>query len=214
MPALDATSQNPGTIRQSTEALILAAAEQVFARRGYEGTRMTEIAAAAGLPKANLHYYFGTKERLYRTVLETILGDWLSAAAEWIVPDRAPAEALTGYIAAKMAHARRRPQASRIFASELLRGAPHIMSFLSDDLRRRVAEMSTTIAHWAATRRMDPIAPAHLLYCIWAMTQTYADFDVQIRATLGTSEVSDTEFATATATVTALILKGCGLRAA
>jgi TetR/AcrR family transcriptional regulator len=200
-----------GAARRDSLAAILAAAERVFARRGFHGARMAEIAAEAGLPKANLHYYCGTKEQLYRVVLESILTQWLDTAGEWIVPQRHPAEALSGYVRAKMAHARQHPEASRIFAGELLRGAPLLMPFLAGELRRRVAEMSTVIAGWSARGWMETVPPAHLFFTIWAMTQTYADFDVQIRAVLGTQKIEEDAFAAATTMVTAMVLRGCGI---
>ena len=204
----------PGNVRREATAAILRAAEQVFSRGGFDGARMAEIAVEARLPKANLHYYFGTKERLYAAVLEDIVRQWLDAASEWIVPERHPAEALAGYVRAKLADARQRPGASRIFAGELLRGAPLLMPFLRGELRRRVDAMARVIESWSARGLMDKMAPAHLFFSIWAMTQTYADFDVQIRAVLGADDGLDDEtFATATATVTALVLKGCGVRA-
>ncbi len=208
-------SLEPGNARREATAAILAAAEHVFSRGGFDGARMADIAAAAGLPKANLHYYFGTKERLYAAVLEDIVTQWLDAAAHWIVPERHPAEALAGYVHAKLADARARPGASRIFAAELLRGAPLVMPFLRGELRRRVEAMSRVIEGWSARGLMDTVAPAHLFFGIWAMTQTYADFDVQIRAVLGQDGGSDDAmFAAATTTVTTLVLKGCGVRAA
>ena len=202
----------PGAARRDSTAAILAAAEQVFSRRGFDGARMAEIAAASGLPKANLHYYFGTKERLYAAVLEGIIRQWLDTAAAWFLPERDPAEALAGYVRAKLADARRRPGASRIFAGELLRGAPLLLPFLADELPRRVAEMGVVIGHWAARGAIDAVVPAHLFICIWAMTQTYADFDVQVRAVLGPEADEETIFAAAEATVTRLVLRGCGLR--
>lgn len=201
------------TIRQVSVEQILAAAENVFAEHGFEGATMAKLASAAGLPKANLHYYFGTKERLYRAVLEEILALWLEDAAAWITPDRHPAEGLAGYVRAKMSHARTRPQASRIFAGELLRGAPRITHYLGLELRRRVDELASVITGWSAAGLMDPIHPVHLLFNIWAMAQTYADFDVQIRAGLGEAVLDDAEFAAATETVVTLVLKGCGVRA-
>jgi TetR/AcrR family transcriptional regulator len=200
------------TIRQTSVEQILAAAENVFAEHGFDGATMAQLAAAAGLPKANLHYYFGTKERLYRAVLEGILALWLEDAATWITSDRHPAEGLAGYVRAKMAHSRTRPQASRIFAGELLRGAPRIMHYLGLELRRRVEELASVIAGWSDVGLMDPIHPVHLLFNVWAMTQTYADFDVQIRSVLGKVALDDAEFATATETVVTLVLKGCGVR--
>ncbi len=202
------------SIRHVNVAHILAAAERVFARHGFEGATMAQLAAAAGLPKANLHYYFGTKQGLYRAVLEGILVLWLEDAAVWIVSERHPADGLAGYVRAKMAHSRLRPHASRIFAGELLRGAPHIMLYLGVELRRRVAELVEVIAGWSASGLMDPVNPTHLLFNIWAMTQTYADFDVQIRAVLGKVAIDDAEFAVATETVVALVLKGSGVRMA
>ena len=200
------------SIRQTSVEHILAATEPVFAKHGFEGATMAQLAAAAGLPKANLHYYFGTKEGLYRAVLEGILALWLDDAAEWIVPERHPAEGFAGYVRAKMAHSRERPDASRIFAGELLRGAPHIMMYLGIELRNRVTELAAVIEGWTARGLMDAVHPVHLLFNIWAMTQTYADFDVQIRAVLGKVSIDDAEFAVATETVVALVLKGCGVR--
>lgn len=202
----------PGATRRGHTAAILAAAERVFARGGFDAARMAEIAAEAGLPKANLHYYFGTKERLYRAVLEDIITQWLDAAAAWIVADRHPAEALSGYIHAKLDDARARPGPSRIFAAELLSGAPVMMPFLRGELRRRVEHMEMVIEDWARRGLIEPISPPHLFFCIWAMTQTYADFDVQIRAVLGPQATAEAIFAGATATVTRLVLRGCGVR--
>jgi TetR/AcrR family transcriptional regulator len=209
---LHRTETGFASIRQASIGHILAAAETVFARHGFEGATMAQLAAAAGLPKANLHYYFGTKERLYRAVLEGILALWLDDAVIWITPRRHPAEGLAGYVRAKMAHSRLRPDASRIFAGELLRGAPHIMQYLGIELRQRVTELASVIAGWSALGLMDPVNPVHLLFNIWAMTQTYADFDVQIRAVLGKVSIDDAEYAVATETVVALVLKGCGVR--
>ena len=200
------------SIRQTSVDHILAATEKVFAKYGFEGATMNQLAAAAGLPKANLHYYFGTKEGLYRAVLEGILALWLDDAAEWIVAERHPADGLAGYVRAKMAHSRERPDASRIFAGELLRGAPHIMMYLGIELRNRVTELAAVIEGWAARGLMGPMHPVHLLFNIWAMTQTYADFDVQICAVLGKVLIDDAEFAVAIETVVTLVLKGCGVQ--
>jgi TetR/AcrR family transcriptional regulator len=200
------------SIRHASVEHILAATEKVFSKYGFEGATMAQLAAASGLPKANLHYYFGTKERLYRAVLEGVLALWLDDAGEWIVAERHPAEGLAGYVRAKMKHSRLRPHASRIFAGELLRGAPHIMMYLGIELRNRVTELASVIEGWSARGLMDAVNPVHLLFNIWAMTQTYADFDVQIRAVLGKVVMDDAEFAVATETVVALVLKGSGVR--
>jgi TetR/AcrR family transcriptional regulator len=195
-----------GRLRQARIAQILEAAEAEFAAKGFDGTTTADIAARAALPKANIHYYFGTKDKIYRAVLDQILALWLDEADFWFSPNHTPREALTGYIAAKLTSAREKPLASRIYAGELLRGAPHISGYLHIALRDRVARLSTVIDSWTATGALRPIAPAHLLFCIWAMTQTYADFSVQIGAVLGQPTLDDKTFATAAQTVTTLVI--------
>jgi TetR/AcrR family transcriptional regulator len=206
MVEIAAESRPAGRPRQARIAQILAAAEVEFAANGYDGTTTGDIAARAALPKANIHYYFATKEKLYRAVLDNILILWLDEADFWFAPNRTPREALTGYIAAKITSAREKPLASRIYATELLRGAPHIAGYLHIALRERVQKLSTTIQSWIDAGKLHPIDPAHLLFCIWAMTQTYADFSVQIGAVLGEPSLTPTTFETATKTVQSLIL--------
>jgi TetR/AcrR family transcriptional regulator len=206
--AENAADRPAGRLRIARIAQILEAAEHEFATTGFEGTSTAAIAARAGLPKANVHYYFGTKDKIYRAVLDNILRLWLDEADYWIAPGRPPHAALAGYIKSKLALARQKPLASRIYAGELLRGAPHITGYLHIALRGRVASLSAVIETWVAAGQIKPVAPAHLLFCIWAMTQTYADFAVQIGAVLGKPVLDDDVFGGAVTTVSALVLGG------
>jgi len=199
-----------GRVGHAKEAAILRAAEAVFAERGFSGATTAAIARLAGLPKPNVHYYFRTKEALYRAVLRRILELWLSAT-DTITADADPAEALRGYIREKMSYTRRYPLASKVFANELLHGAPQIREFLRGDMRRLIENKAAIIRGWIAAGRMARVDPIHLFFVIWATTQTYADFDVQVAAVLGRPRVGPRELADAGATVEALILRGCGL---
>ena len=199
-----------GQIRQVNEALILAAAEQVFAGAGFGGATMAAIAEAAGLPKANLHYYFGSKQELYRTVLAEILKDWLEPA-HVITLEADPRTAIEAYIRAKMALSVQRPHASRVFANELLHGAPVVKALLAKDLRTLVLDKAEVIAQWVQHGQMAPVDPVHLFFTIWAATQTYADFEVQVCAVLGQPELTHDDHNRATEHVVGLILRGCGL---
>lgn len=200
-----------GRTRQLNEARILEAAESVFAEAGYSGASMQAIAERAGLPKANLHYYFGTKEGLYRTLLSHILDMWLDAF-EHIAPDRDPAEALSAYIRDKMRWSRTRPLASKVFANEVIHGAQQIEGYLATKLRRRMEDKAKVIEGWIATGRMAAVDPLHLFFSLWATTQTYADFDVQVRAVLGRSTLESADFDHATEQIIGLMLRGCGLQ--
>ena len=199
-----------GQIRQANEAVILAAAERVFAGAGFAGATMAGIAEASGLPKANLHYYFGSKQSLYRTVLARTLKDWL-LPTQGLTLDADPRSAIERYIRAKMALSAARPHASKVFANELLHGAPVVKALLASELREMVLDKVAVIEGWIAAGRMAAVDPVHLFFTIWAATQTYADFDVQVCAVLGRPELNAQDHARATEHVVSLILRGCGL---
>ena len=198
------------TKRRRSEARILAAAEAVFAEAGFSGATTAAIAERAGLPKANLHYYFRTKEALYRRVLENILDLWL-AAGQQITPEADPAAALAAYIAAKIDYSRRRPLASKVFANELLHGAPQVADYLRRQLRDWVEAKARVIDGWAAAGRIAPVEAKHLFFVVWAATQTYADFDAQVAAVLGRKRLRPADYRAAAALVTRMALGACGL---
>ncbi|MBI3453182.1 MAG: TetR family transcriptional regulator C-terminal domain-containing protein [Rhodospirillales bacterium] len=199
-----------GSIRARNQARILKAAEAVFAAKGLSGATTAEIAQRAGVPKPNLHYYFGTKQQLYESVIRNILGLWLGAMDE-IRPDADPAQAIGNYIRSKIRYSRDWPEASRIFAIEIIGGGKHVMGFLKTNLRKLVKEKGEAIRAWAAAGKMDPVDPAHVMFMIWAATQTYADFAAQIGAVLDKNPRADDVFETATETVVNIVLKGCGI---
>jgi TetR/AcrR family transcriptional regulator len=196
--------------RESAREQILAAAERVFARAGLQGATMAAIAEAAALPKANLHYHFGSKEDLYREALARTLHDWL-VPMDGLAAEADPRTALEAYIRAKMAMSAERPDASRVFANELLHGAPVLGELMRTELRAMVRRKAAVIEGWVAAGRMAPVDPVHLFFTIWAATQTYADFDVQVRAVLGRSKLGTRDHARATEHVASLLLRGCGL---
>ena len=162
------------------------------------------------MPKANLHYYFGSKQDLYRTVLDRTLREWL-APADAIVPTADPRTALESYIRDKMRMSAARPHASRVFANELLHGAQVLGDLLKTTLRDVVIEKAAVIDGWIAAGRMAPVDSTHLFFTIWSATQTYADFDVQICAVMGRESLMHADHERATQHVVSLVLRGCGL---
>ncbi|MEI8156959.1 MAG: TetR/AcrR family transcriptional regulator [Burkholderiales bacterium] len=199
-----------GLIRQANESRILSAAEKVFARAGFGGATMADIAAGSGLPKANLHYYFGSKDVLYRAVLARILNDWL-VPTHGITADADPRVALEQYIRVKMVLSAQRPDGSKVYANEMLHGAPVVKAILGTELRQMVEEKAAVVQGWIDAGRMAPVDAIHLFFTIWAATQTYADFDVQVCAVLGRKALTAGDHARATEHVVSLLLRGCGL---
>ena len=194
------------TIREENERAILAAAEAVFAERGFGGATMAEIAARAGVPKPNVHYYFPTKEQLYRAVVERVLTAWLEAASSFDTSDDAT-QALTSYIGAKMDLARTMPLGSQIWASEIMRGAPVIQDFLDTTLTQWVRSRERVVKKWIAAGKLKPIEPRFLFYMIWATTQHYANAAHEI-ATLEKGPLDDAAFERAKRQVVETILRG------
>jgi TetR/AcrR family transcriptional regulator len=179
-----ASRQTPTRIqRQKTEA-ILAAALDLFATHGFHGATLDQIAEAAGLSKPNLLYWFASKDGIHRMLLERLLDTWLDPLRR-LDPDGDPVSEITGYIRRKIGMARDFPRESRLFAGEILQGAPHIADVLQGPLRALVDEKAGVIAGWAAAGRIAPVDPHHLIISIWAVTQHYADFDAQLDAVLG-----------------------------
>jgi TetR/AcrR family transcriptional regulator len=211
-PAPETAASRPRRtdIRRENERLILQAAEKVFAEAGFGGATMQLIADMAGLPKANLHYYFATKEDLYRRVVENIFTIWLRAADTF---DRAPdpATGIGAYIEAKMRISREHPFGSKVWASEVMHGAPVIQDYLETTLRSWTEGRVAAIQRWIDEGRMAPIDPRHLLYMIWATTQHYADFGHQIETLNAGKPLSARQWKAATESVKAVILRGIGV---
>ena len=199
------------SIREGNERTILAAAEAVFAERGFGGATMAAIAARAGVPKPNLYYYFSTKEILYRAVVEQVLTAWLEAAHVFD-SSADPAEALTAYIEAKMDLAREMPLSSQIWASEIMRGAPVIQEFLDTTLTRWVRSRERVVLDWIARGKLRPLEPKVLFYMIWATTQHYANAAHEIASLEDGRPRDDAAFERAKRQVVETILGGVIVR--
>ena len=199
--------------RLESERMIMVAAEKVFAEAGFGGATMQLIADVAGLPKANLHYYFPTKEALYRRVVQDIFQVWLKAAD---IFDQAsgPVEGIGAYIDAKMEISRRHPAGSKVWASEVMHGAPVIQDYLETTLEQWTNGRITVIQSWIDRGLMAPIEPRHLLYMVWATTQHYADFGHQIETLNNSEPLTDAQWQAATDSVKTIILKGIGAKSA
>ena len=196
-------------IRRENERAILEAAEKVFAEAGFGGATMQLIADMAGLPKANLHYYFATKEDLYRRVVSRIFEIWLDAASSF---DDAPGpvEGIGAYIDAKMDISRTHPHGSKVWASEVMHGAPVIQDYLETTLRDWTESRIAVIQRWIDEGKMAPVNPRHLLYMLWATTQHYADFGHQVQTLNGGKPLTDAQWNEAKASVKNMVLRGIG----
>lgn len=177
--------QPPRTrIQRKNTGVILNAALEVFSQHGFRGATLDQIAAEAGLSKPNLLYYFPSKEAIHVTLLSQLMDTWLDPLRA-IDAGGEPVAEILAYVRRKLQMSRDFPRESRLFANEIVQGAPRMQEALSTDLKSLVDEKAAVLHDWAATGRIAPVDPHHLIFSIWALTQHYADFDVQVRAVLG-----------------------------
>jgi len=206
-PARAQRTRRRTRIQEENEEKILDAALEVFATWGYRGATVDQIASLAGMTKPNLLYYFRRKEDIYLAVLERTHEMWLEPL-ERLDPAGDAATEIAAYIGRKLEMSRDNPKASRLFAMEILQGAPVLGSTLTGRLKTLVDGKAAVIQGWIDAGRLAPVDPHHLIFMIWATTQHYADFETQIRAVLGRTELDAEAFATARATLDLVFLGG------
>jgi len=199
-----------GNVRKKNKSLILNAAKSEFVMHGFDGASIKLIAERAGIPRANIHYYFADKTDIYQQLLDGILEVW-NQNYDTLNAEDDPKTALTAYIRSKVMYSKEDPESSRIFASEIIHGAPVLNTYLSGAYKSWVQEKVAAIQSWIDKEQMDAINPFHLLFLIWGATQHYADFNVQVVAAMDKTQMSDQDFEDVVESLTKLVLKGVGI---
>ena len=197
--------------RDKLEADILAQAVRVFAESGYEGASIATVAINAGLSKQNLMYYFPTKQALYERVLDGVLDDWLERMACLADPERDPRDVLRAYVQAKLKFSREQPWASRVYAMEVISGAQLYGAQIQQRVVPLLRKDIEVFEHWIAQGKIAPVNATHLLFSIWAMTQSYADFATQMALVLNRKQLSKKDFDDAELMITNMVLAAVAL---
>ncbi len=206
-----AKTQRRTRIQEEKEELILEAALDVFSQNGFRGSTIDQIAEAAGMSKPNLLYYFRTKEAIHRQLIDRVLTTWLEPLRVFDA-DGDPESEIRSYIRRKLEMARDYPRESRLFANEILQGAPRIEDELKGPLKELVDEKAAVIRAWARAGKIAKCDPYHLIFSIWSTTQHYADFDVQVRAVLGQAHSGEGRFEDAARFLERLFMDGLRVR--
>jgi len=165
----------------------------VFSRHGFRGSTIDQISEEAGMSKPNLLYYFKSKQDIHETLLSRLLDSWLAPMKE-LSKDGDPLEEILNYVRRKVEMARDYPRESRLFANEILQGAPRIKSILEGEVNDLLNEKVAIITGWMDNGELKTVDPKHLIFSIWATTQHYSDFEEQVRMVLGRGIDDPVEF--------------------
>ncbi|MFK7938401.1 MAG: TetR family transcriptional regulator C-terminal domain-containing protein [Roseovarius sp.] len=176
----ESAPKKPSRIQLRNRSLILEAALDVFSQHGYRGTTLDQIAVASGLSKPNILYYFDGKEAIHITLLNQLMETWLDPMRQ-IDPEGEPLDELLRYVRRKVDMTFEYPRESRLFANEILQGAPRMAPHLEAELKPLVDQIVSVIDGWSAQGRIAQVDARHLIFSIWATTQHYADFDAQVQ---------------------------------
>jgi TetR/AcrR family transcriptional regulator len=160
----DSQPTPPGTRAGRTRAALLDAAETLFAERGFDGTRLEDVASRVGIRRASIVYYFKDKQALYEAVLDEVLGGLLSVIEPVLAsPEPLPRRIETA-VGAWVDYVGGRPSLARILLRE-------VADTTSDDrpVLRRHREAFVDVVARHVTGRDDfdssqfaPIDPVHV----------------------------------------------------
>ncbi len=190
MRAETPTEKKPSRIQLRNRKRILDAALDVFSQHGYRGATLDQLAEVSGLSKPNILYYFDGKEEIHVTLLNELMETWLDPLHK-INPNGEPLDELMRYVHRKLDMSFEYPRESRLFANEILQGAPRMGPHLESGLKPLVEETASIIQSWVDAGRLAPVDPYHLVFSIWATTQHYADFDAQVQVLMPDQPVQE-----------------------
>jgi len=195
------------SIRERNQQLILTAASEAFAASGFDATQTRNIAARAGVPKANLYYYFQSKENLYGKVLLGFVEPLLEASAVLRESDD-PLTGLRAYVAARIRIAREHPAIAKVFSGELLLGGRQLPDECRDLLHAEARRNVECLRSWIDRGLLAPVDPEHLMLFIWSATRTYTNIGWQMGRITGREVPQDEDYESAADTITRLVLSG------
>lgn len=198
--------------REVLESRILRSAEVIFAAKGFSGASMERIAEISKISKQNLIYYFPNKDLLYKRVLKEILDIWIEKLSLLESDGATPEEVIRGYVREKMQLSRLYPNGSKVFAHEVISGAPVLKDYLLSHLKPQFDRDVELVKSWINKGLIDDIDPDHLFFTIWAATQTYADFSIQMEILLGKTSLDQTDFERAENAVTEFVVRALGAK--
>jgi TetR/AcrR family transcriptional regulator len=166
--------QNVAVMGQAeSERRILAAAENVFAADGLAGARTEAIAAAAHVNKALLYYYFGSKQRLHRAVLEHLLRQVFHRMDNAAAQVRSPGDRLLAFTAAYFDFMAAHPNYPRLIQRAWMQSGGLFDWMVKTYFRPLLQSLCRTIEEGIQTREFRKVDPQQMAFTIMSLTGSY-----------------------------------------
>jgi AcrR family transcriptional regulator len=142
-----------------TREAVFTAAAQAFARRGFDGVGVDDIARDAGVNKAMIYYHFDDKLALYRAVVCGMLDDLGTAAAAIVDGGGSAAAKLDAFIDALATRAASRPYFPPLMIREMADGAPRLDARTLTRMRTVFSSFARILDEGVAEGRFRPVSP-------------------------------------------------------
>lgn len=197
----------PKTDDPAARARILEAAESLFAARGFAGAAVRDIAAAAQVNPAMIHYYFDNKESLYRAILESAAAKVRSLLIETAVSDNTR-ERLTRFVDSYAAYILSHPNLARILFREMLAGGKHIKAIAQKYASVNYSLAREAIADGVRRKELRPIDVELAPISLMGMIVVFQFFRPIISVALGKSDYDERFIKRISAHTIDLFLKG------
>ena len=140
-----------------TRAQIVAAAERHFAERGFEATRLEDIATEVGIRRAAIFYHFGDKQELYAAVLDAVFGDWTAA----LPAGGSAVERLEASLIGWIDYVTQRPNVARLILREAASAQPGVVSQFVRSGSAPVDWFRAVINEGVASGELKPMIEPH-----------------------------------------------------
>jgi TetR/AcrR family transcriptional regulator len=178
---------------ETTRSAILQAAVQEFAQEGMAGARTDAIAAAAGVNKALLYYYFHDKEALYGAALDYVFGQLRERMMGVLDQDLPPGDKIRAYVAAHFDFIAGHPKYRSLVQREMMRaghGSPHLERIGKRYFQPLFLRLSEVIRAGIASGDFRPVDPMHFIPSMIALVVFYFTSAPVMKAVAGFDPLS------------------------
>jgi TetR/AcrR family transcriptional regulator len=155
-----------------TKDRILDAAEDIFSHKGFDGTKVQEIASAAGVNKAMLYYYFKDKDDLLIAVIGRIIKGIGDAIPRYFAGNENTVENIEAFLDFYIEYLAKNRAFVRLMAWEMLSGR-HVQAIARDYIIPMFSLMRQKIIESVAQQLIRDVSPEHTVFSVVGMNVFY-----------------------------------------